>query len=178
MQNLTIFKNYKDNEFMQFVKIFLRFDQLEIDFYKNQWKVKGFDPLPIVTIKDFIISVIDMIRLEPASIKTSSKIEFIKILRLFITESVEEGKHKVSVDQWTPEYIQEENKQKLIERQDFLINSNCHLLIFAIFKESLNSNIANDLPILNEILLLTIALLFGGNRKCQQTLLESMRNDL
>ena len=63
MQNLTIFKNYKDNQFMQFVKIFLRFDQLELDFYKDQWKAKGFDPLPIVTIRDFMISVIDMIRL-------------------------------------------------------------------------------------------------------------------
>lgn len=48
---------------MQFVKIFLRFDQLELDFYKDQWKAKGFDPLPIVTIRDFMISVIDMIRL-------------------------------------------------------------------------------------------------------------------
>lgn len=88
MQNLTIYKNYKDNEFMQFVKIFLRFDQLELDFYKDQWKAKGIDALPIVTVRDFMISVIDMIRLEPASIKASSKIEFIKILRLFITESI------------------------------------------------------------------------------------------
>ena len=148
MQNMVLFKSYKDNEFMQFVKIFLNFDQLQLDFYKDEWKSRGLEGLPIVTMRDFVISVIDMIRLQPSSIKTPSKVEFIKILRLFVTESVEEGKIKVPVDQWTAEYIPEELKHRLIERQDFLITSNCHLLIFAIFKESLSTNIPENLPIL------------------------------
>jgi MFS-type transporter involved in bile tolerance (Atg22 family) len=77
------------------------------------------------------------------------------------------------VDKWTADYVTEEDKEKLARSQELLIEANCHQLIFAIFKQKLNDN----LVLLNELLLLTIALLFGGNRVCQDALLQEMIRD-
>lgn len=72
------------------------------------------------------------------------------------------------MDKWTAEYVSDdEMKEKLARNQELLIEANCHQLIFAIFKQKLTTNIV----LLNELLLLTIALLFGGNRVCQDALL-------
>ena len=63
------------------------------------------DSLPIVTIKNFVTSVVDMIKTSPDSIKNDSKIEFVRILRLFISETREEGQEKLPVDKWTADYV-------------------------------------------------------------------------
>ena len=107
MQNEEVYRNYKDNEFMHFVKLFFDFDRIEKEFYTAKWKSIGYqqDSLPIVTIEDFVTSVVEMIKTSPDSIKNESKIEFVRILRLFISETKEEGKEKLPVDKWTAEYV-------------------------------------------------------------------------
>jgi hypothetical protein len=88
MQNEEIYRNYKDNEFMKFVKLFFDFDKIEKEYYDPKWRSLGYqESLPIVTIKDFVTSVINMIKSSPDSIKNDSKIEFVRILRLFISET-------------------------------------------------------------------------------------------
>lgn len=86
-------------------------------------------------------SVIEMIKVSPDSIKNDSKVEFVRILRLFISETIEEGREKLPVDKWTADYIRDEEKEKLAKSQEMLIEANVHQLIFAIFKQKLSNNL-------------------------------------
>ncbi len=92
---------------MNFVKLFFQFDEIEKQFYSDRWKDARLTTLPIVTIKDFVTSVIEMIKTSPNSIKNDSKTEFVRILRLYISETIEEGREKLPVDKWTAEYVKE-----------------------------------------------------------------------
>lgn len=60
---------------MMFVKLFFDFDSIQKEYYGGLWKSVGMqESIPIITIKDFVMSVIEMIKTSPDSIKNDSKI--------------------------------------------------------------------------------------------------------
>ena len=110
----------------------------------------------------------------PKSFKDTEKIFFIKLVKCYITEAVEEKQnYKNPIDQWDAEYVKEHDKL-FKKRQNEIRKCGGSDFIISILKEE---NLSNRVELLNEALLLGIAYLFGGNRKCQNSILKSLKKD-
>ncbi len=100
-------------------------DETSTEYYSQNWP-ENESPVPIFSRKEIIKNIFSLIMNNPTEISDNEKIFVIKLVRCYLSESVEEYQnYKLSVDKWSADYYtdecsaedDDEKKSELVRRQ-------------------------------------------------------------
>lgn len=170
-----IFQKFKDDEFFKFVAYLTNINETSKKHYEA-YSIQNFGgtsyDLPVVSLDEIFRNIFTLTIKYPNKIEDKFKIPIIKLIRCYLSEAVEKNQqYKLHVDLWDAEYVSPfpefEERQRRIEKcggAEFIVR---------ILEENLDSRT----EVLNEILLLGIVFLFGGNGDCQNSILSVLTKD-
>ena len=95
------------------MQIFINLDNISTEFYDKAWTEIDGTSIPVVKINEVLTKTISLIISQPQSFQDEEKIFIIRLIRCYITESVEEKQnYKLSIDQWEPSYYDQSEEEK------------------------------------------------------------------
>lgn len=116
IEDSPVFDKFKDDEFIFFVNTTLAMDDTSTTQYTSNWNELSEEPKPVIPITEVFKNIFKLVIKNPDKIDDQQKIFVIKMVRCFITESVEANQsYKLSVEKWDADYC--EVDEALSQRQ-------------------------------------------------------------
>lgn len=145
------------------------------DYCARELAINNYD-MPVVSMDEVFKNMFKLTMEHPTEIQDQYKIPIIKLVRCYISEAIErDQEYKLGVDCWDAKYTEgdEEASKELENRQNRINACGGAEFIVSILKENLDERV----EVFNEVLLLGIVFLFGGNRQCQNSILDALKAD-